>query len=652
MDWELRSIIFESHSRLMVIESQAFSSSLIQSISIPSSVEILGSFCFHRCKLLSSITFESNSRLLRIEEGLFLESSLQSILIPRNVEIFCSYCFSNCQLLFSITFESNSRLIRIESKAFSHLSLQSIEIPRSVQFIDGSAFRCLSLSSISLEPGNERFILENEFLINVLRHELIYNFCTLSTIQIPISIEILGSSCFFFCESLSFITFESNSRLTRIESSAFSCSALQSIVIPSRVEILGSNCFGGCLSLSSITFESNSHLTKLEFETFSCSALQSIQIPSSVEILDQNCFSYCQSLSSISFESNSRLMRIESFAFCVSSLQSIVIPSTILFVESDAVYPGLKISVFDKDLCPEFDRWLQLRQSGIAIDFRRIMRVDSGLRPLIDYEVNISIFGKRSKIRQCEEIFNEICCRSEDEILFVVKSISLSVKNKKSQLENEIENLINLYHPCIATLIGFVLPTELAKSGILRELKIVGLYGSCGSLAEVISGSPEWWTATAKAKAVVGIVLGLRFMHSHGLLHNSLNSSNIFFDVDHHIQIVYFGRFDQEIHEKENGGFSGSCWTPQSDIHGFASVLFEIIFDRPLKGETSISAEIPKFVSEIITAGLWSKSEIQISFWNIFDILRKNHFRIMEGVDSAEILAFSEWIESVEDSDQ
>jgi hypothetical protein len=49
---------------------------------------------------------------------------------------------------------------------------------------------------------------------------------------IPRNVEIIRSKWFSQCKSLSSITFESNSCLTRIESDAFSNSSLQSIVIP------------------------------------------------------------------------------------------------------------------------------------------------------------------------------------------------------------------------------------------------------------------------------------------------------------------------------------------------------------------------------------------------------------------------------------
>jgi hypothetical protein len=39
-------------------------------------------------------------------------------------------------------------------------------------------------------------------------------------------------------------------------------------LIPRNVEIVGLRCFSSCKSLSSITFESNSHLTRIDSRAF------------------------------------------------------------------------------------------------------------------------------------------------------------------------------------------------------------------------------------------------------------------------------------------------------------------------------------------------------------------------------------------------
>jgi hypothetical protein len=94
------------------------------------------------------------------------------------------------------------------------------------------------------------------------------------------------------------------------------------------------------------------------------------------------------------------------------------------------------------------------------------------------------------------------------------------------------------------------------------------------------------------------------------------------------------------------GSFSGTGWTQKIDISGFASILFEIVVGRPANGETSVPTNIPYFVSEIIETGLLPGR--QCSFHDILDFLKENDFQIEDGVDSAEVFAFVNWVESAE----
>jgi serine/threonine protein kinase len=345
------------------------------------------------------------------------------------------------------------------------------------------------------------------------------------------------------------------------------------------------------------------------------------------------------------------LTRIESEAFSSSSLQSILIPSTILFIASRAFDTSSLIRLIDGDSCPEFDRWLELRRSGIGIDFRRIQRLGFDVPCLGDYFVNLSVFEERSMICESDEVANQIYHRIEDEFLVLVKSKPLSENVSKSEIENELEKMINLCHPCIAAPIGFVFPIE---SDSRRQLKIVRLYLDGCSLLEVVSVNPLWLTSTVKAKAVAGIVLALRFAHSLGLVHGHLTGNNILFDSDHCIRIVDVHPIVLEVGEMESEsrtqlvGFSGKGWTPKKDIEGFASILFELMFGRPPQGEESIPAGIPDFVSRIIKSGLFPRFETSDSFSTILKILKHNNFQREDGVDSAEVSAFVRWVESDE----
>jgi hypothetical protein len=130
-----------------------------------------------------------------------------------------------------------------------------------------------------------------------------------------------------------------------------------------------------------------------------------------------------------------------------------------MFIAYDAIKIGSQICLVDSDYCPEFDRWLKLKKPGLRVHFRRIQRVGSGFWCLRDYVVNLSSFEEGSMMDNSDEIEKEIYYRAEDQFFIVVKSIGLSESVTESRMENEIENLMNLRHPCIAGPIRFVVRT-------------------------------------------------------------------------------------------------------------------------------------------------------------------------------------------------
>jgi hypothetical protein len=330
------------------------------------------------------VTFESGSRLERIEESAFHGSGLKSIVIPSSVVVLGRSSFYLCKSLESVTFESGSRLERIEESAFHGSGLQSIVIPGRVTFVDGSAF--IDLSLIAASPDDMQFRL-CECLLESFDGSVIYRyFGSCHSIVIPSSVIVLGKGSFARCESLEWVTFESGSRLERIEENAFYGSGLKSIeipgsvtflsgsafvviflnsicvcqdnmqfrvrecfleafdgsviyrcfgychsiVIPSSVVVLGKSSFCECESLESVTFESDSRLERIGNSAFRCSGLKSILIPSSVVVLGKGSFCECKSLETVKFVSGSRLERIEECAFRLCELKSIEIPSSVV----------------------------------------------------------------------------------------------------------------------------------------------------------------------------------------------------------------------------------------------------------------------------------------------------------------------------------
>jgi hypothetical protein len=71
---------FESRSRLSRIEEQAFAETGLIEIVIPALVEVLGNGCFQECIQLRSVIFESGSRLREIGTNAFWGVPIRPIL--------------------------------------------------------------------------------------------------------------------------------------------------------------------------------------------------------------------------------------------------------------------------------------------------------------------------------------------------------------------------------------------------------------------------------------------------------------------------------------------------------------------------------------------------------------------------------------------
>jgi hypothetical protein len=302
-----------------------------------------------------------------------------------------------------------------------------------------------------------------------------------------------------------------------------------------------------------------------------------------------------------------------------------------------AIWNPWRLSLCGEDSCPEFGRWLRLSQSGTTIDFRRIVRGGGcacGRLPL-----DLTGFEERSVIGESSRLYR----RLQDGMEIVVEAFDVSQFDSEEG-EREIENLSNLRHPLISQTIGF------AFAG--GRLQLGRLHAAGGSLAEVVSSKPAWWTPTAKAEAVVGIVLALRFVHSLGLLHGALNTGNVLFDGGGRIQITDFRPI------RRGGGFSGKRWSPWADVSAFAMLLFEIVAGcsspsappsaAERDGEVIIPPGVPAFVSEIIEKALRPIPGTELSFIAIFETLKENNFRIV--ADSDEVSSFVSGVESAAQS--
>jgi hypothetical protein len=247
----------------------------------------------------TSITFEANSRLSRLEKTAFFQSGLRSLHVPASVEVICESCFCECSSLTSVTFDSLSKLQRIEGSALAWTKLTDLRIPGCVNWISGSPLIGVPLQNFSISGISTTYFISGSFLIHYFGRD--------GDVIIGNSVEVICARCFAACRSFSWVRFENNSRLSRVEESAFHMAGLERIHLPGSVEVIGAWCFASCRSLATVIFDTPSRLSRLERGAFYDSGLRSIHLPASLEVIGESCFSGCNFLRSVILDPQSRL---------------------------------------------------------------------------------------------------------------------------------------------------------------------------------------------------------------------------------------------------------------------------------------------------------------------------------------------------------
>jgi len=294
-------IRFPNNPSFRVINSSVFNNCRgLLSITIPRSIEELGSLAFAGCNSLSTVNFEEPVSITRIPEGAFmgclnLGRRLYPLVLPNSITEIEDYAFAGCDSLYQIELPVNIR--EIKSTVFNNTGLRSITIPENVETIGARAFENLKhLKSVT-------------FLTNRITTIEAWTFAgcdSLTTISLPDGVNEIMDSAFEGCKQLSTITLPQNNALfTEIKSSVFNgCVSLSSINIPDSVTNIRRSAFEACEKLVDVTLPNNAGFTSIEERTFyGCRVLRStaanpLVIPNSVTRIGDSAFQDCAPTSS------------------------------------------------------------------------------------------------------------------------------------------------------------------------------------------------------------------------------------------------------------------------------------------------------------------------------------------------------------------
>jgi serine/threonine protein kinase len=255
----------------------------------------------------------------------------------------------------------------------------------------------------------------------------------------------------------------------------------------------------------------------------------------------------------------------------------------------------------------------------------------------------------------------------------------LHVTSDPAVFLREIESLSSLRHVCVVGLLGYVLSDQDQRAEIHLE------WAAHGSLEHVLRDvrmdcRPTFWTSTNIAIIIIGIVLGLRYVHSKGFIHQDLKPSNILINGHHRALIADFGAARQANVDATPDGVAGTVQyaapeqfdevlpTTKIDIFAFGLILYEILVGSPVFPPTEPpftiipkvrSGYIPKipesvcaWVGGLIVWCLASKPDDRPSFDDILVTMKRYGFLIMEGVDQGVVRAYVNGVEEWEGCDE
>lgn len=186
-------------------------------------------------------------------------SNLWKVTIPVNVESMTFNNFKGCVSLKTITFEKGSKLkaftgghdnnYKILGAFLDCKSLTTIEIPASIESL-GTAFKGSSLRTITFEKGSKLKSITGGYQNKDNYSGALSDCKALTFIEIPASVETIEIAAFKGCSSLEMITFEKGSKLESI----------------SGVRDLGA--FDGAINLTTVDMSECTQVKRIDEYTF------------------------------------------------------------------------------------------------------------------------------------------------------------------------------------------------------------------------------------------------------------------------------------------------------------------------------------------------------------------------------------------------
>ncbi|MDE7164697.1 MAG: leucine-rich repeat protein [Clostridiales bacterium] len=243
-------------------------------------------------------------------------------------------------------------------------NIKKVVIPNTVTKIGEKAFYFMSaLEEVEFEADNDT----TKATTLVIEGERAFAGCSrLTTVRLPARLQTIAKEAFYYCTSLSDLTFAEGCKLTTINEGAFKYTGnLGNVTLPANVSSIGKEAFrysgiGGVEIPAAYKHStSNTHifadcanLTKVEFKTpasnrssfqtvnymfYNCPELSDVTLPDDLTKIGTYTFQLDENLTSIKFNNSKGLLTtIDSYAFSKSGIEEITLPANFTTINEGA----------------------------------------------------------------------------------------------------------------------------------------------------------------------------------------------------------------------------------------------------------------------------------------------------------------------------
>lgn len=336
----------------ILIDANAFeNSSSLKTVVLPSTLIQVGSDAFLNSTNINyvnytgtidqwvSIAFASEtSNPVYYSKNLYINDELVENLVIENAETVGNYAFINCESLKSVYFADGFKLIG--RSAFEGCSnLESVDLPNTITRSTDSEFsRCTGLKKVNYRGTIDEWAMINFY--SETSNPVYYSRCLyLNDVLLENAVikeaDTIKNYTFINCDSIKTLVVGGNTK--QINGAFKGCEGLVSIEIQESVTSISVQAFIYCTALVDIKISEDGEALALGSEAFyGCSALEEIVLPKRISRINNATFARCTSLKIVYLSKEIEFVGYDAFYDCPSL--------EIVYYESDeATYAEINV---------------------------------------------------------------------------------------------------------------------------------------------------------------------------------------------------------------------------------------------------------------------------------------------------------------------